>query len=370
MRHSNSYSILCVDDNPVNLQLLDRTLFEEGYIVLIAKSGAQGVEIAQEKQPDLILLDIAMPDMDGFDVLTELRSIPQTSEIPVMFITALDESDEAVRGLSMGAVDYITKPVNFKEFLPKLSNILQMKAEKDIMTEKKSEAETFMKVQTKLYASTLFELTDKLKKNEVLLKRLVDETQNAVIKADLEKIKINNSFVQNKLEKLEIRSKIINNTIKADMKSFDADSIIKAGIDKYMSESKKKTVTLIYENPGRHFVFADRKMTETVIDNLLSNAVKYTPHGGDIIVDVKNYEEDPEHFLLINVYDTGSGLTSAQSESIFDDKNFLSDETGKNGLGLGIAYHFVKLMGGKIWVESMPGIGSDFKFILQKQENV
>jgi signal transduction histidine kinase len=113
----------------------------------------------------------------------------------------------------------------------------------------------------------------------------------------------------------------INNTIKADMKSFDADSIIKAGIDKYMSESKKKTVTLIYENPGRHFVFADRKMTETVIDNLLSNAVKYTPHGGDIIVDVKNYEEDPEHFLLINVYDTGSGLTSAQSESIFDDKN-------------------------------------------------
>jgi len=368
MRHTNSYSILCVDDNPVNLQLLDRTLFEEGYIVFIAKSGAQGIEIAQEKQPDLILLDIAMPDMDGFDVLRELRSIPQTSEIPVIFITAIDESEELIRGLSMGAVDYITKPVNFKEFLPKLSNILQLKAEKDIMTEKKSEAETFMKVQTKLYASTLYELTDKLKKNEVLLKRLVEETQNAAIKSDLEKAKDNNSYVCNKLEKLEIRSKIINNTITADMKNFDTDPIIKDCIDRYMAQSKSKTVTLIYETPGVHRVFADRKMTETVIDNLLSNAVKYTPHGGDIIVDVKNYDEDPEHFILINVYDTGSGLTSAQSESIFDDKNFLSDETGKNGLGLGIAYHFVKLMGGKIWVESMPGIGSDFKFTLQKED--
>ncbi len=368
MRHTNSYSILCVDDNPVNLQLLDRTLFEEGYIVLIAKSGAQGIEIAQEKKPDLILLDIAMPDMDGFDVLRELRSIPQTSEIPVIFITAIDESEELIRGLSMGAVDYITKPVNFKEFLPKLSNILQLKAEKDIMTEKKSEAETFMKVQTKLYASTLYELTDRLKKNEVLLKRLVEETQNAAIKSDLEKAKVNNSYVCNKLEKLEIRSKIINNTITADMKNFDTDPIIKDCIDRYMAQSKSKTVTLIYETPGVHRVFADRKMTETVIDNLISNAVKYTPHGGDIIVDVKNYDEDPEHFILINVYDTGSGLTSAQSESIFDDKNFLSDETGKNGLGLGIAYHFVKLMGGKIWVESMPGIGSDFKFTLQKED--
>ena len=259
MRQTNSYSILCVDDNPVNLQLLDRSLFEEGYIVFIAKSGSQGIEIAKEKIPDLVLLDIAMPDMDGFEVLRELRSIPETSEIPVMFITALDESEELIRGLSMGAVDYITKPVNFKEFLPKLSNILQMKAEKDIMSEKKSEAETFMKVQTKLYASTLYELTDKLQKNEILLKKLVEETQNAAIKSELEKIKGNNSYVHNKLEKLEIRSKIINNTIKAEMKNFDTDIIIKNCIDRYITQSKNKAVTLIYETPGVHYVYADKK---------------------------------------------------------------------------------------------------------------
>lgn len=93
MRHSTTYTILCVDDNPANLQLLDRTLFEEGYIVLIAKSGKQALEIAQEKLPDLILLDIAMPDLDGFEVLQELRAIPETSEIPVVFVTALTDSE-------------------------------------------------------------------------------------------------------------------------------------------------------------------------------------------------------------------------------------------------------------------------------------
>ncbi|MBQ9214827.1 MAG: hybrid sensor histidine kinase/response regulator [Bacteroidales bacterium] len=368
MRHSTTYTILCVDDNPANLQLLDRTLFEEGYIVLIAKSGKQALEIAQEKLPDLILLDIAMPDLDGFEVLQELRAIPETSEIPVVFVTALTDSEEVVRGLVMGAVDYVTKPVNFREFLPKIANLLQLKAEKDILSEKRSEAEKFMKVQTKLYASTLDELTDRLKKNDTLLKNLVAQEEKVDKKADLEKIKSNNFYVCNKLEKLEMRSKIINNTVETQMQSFDVDPLVKVCVEHYTPQAQSKAVTLIYETPGVHRLWADKALFRIVLMNLLSNAVKYTPHGGDIIVDVKDYEEDPDNYMLINVYDTGTGLTTAQSETIFDDKNFLGDETGKNGLGLGIAYHFVKLMGGKIWVESMPGIGSDFKFTLLKHK--
>jgi two-component system sensor histidine kinase/response regulator len=366
MKHKSCYTILCVDDNPVNLQLLDRTLFEEGYIVLIAKNGEQAIEVTKEKLPDLILLDIAMPGIDGFEVLQELRSIPETSEIPVIFVTALVEEEEHVRGLSMGAVDYVTKPVNFREFLPKLANILQLKAERDIMTEKRSEAETFMKVQTKLYTSTLDELTDRLKKNDLILKTMVEKESDVTKKSDMERLKSNNFYVLNKLQKLEMRSKIINNTVKAAFQSFDIDPVIKARVEHYMPAAQKKGVTLIYENPGVHRLWADRELAESVLENLISNAVKYTPHGGDIIVDVRDYDKDPENYFLINVYDTGSGLTTAQTETIFDDKNFLSDETGKNGLGLGIAYHFVKLMGGKIWVESMPGIGSDFKFTLRK----
>ena len=366
MKHN--YSILCVDDNPTNLQLLDRALFEEGYIVFIAKNGSQAVEVAQEKRPDLILLDIAMPDMDGFGVLRELRSIPDTSEIPVIFVTALDESEELIRGLSMGAVDYITKPINFREFIPKVANILQLKAEKDIMTEKKSEAENIMKVQTKLYASTLDDLVDRLKRNDVILASLIKTASETSLKSDLERAKSNNTFVFNKLEKLEMRSKIINNTIKPEIVFFDLDPIIKECVEYYAEQVKSKTVTMIYETPGTHRVMADRKMATTVIKNLLSNAVKYTPHGGDIIIDVKDFSDAPDDFYVVTVYDTGSGLTANQVETIFDDKNFLNDETGRNGLGLGISYHFIKLMGGKIWVESMPGIGSDFKFILPKHQ--
>ena len=363
---SNNYSILCVDDNPVNLQLLDRAFFDEGYVVYIAKSGEQAIEVAREKRPDLILLDIAMPGMDGFGVLQELRSIPETSDILVIFVTAIDEPDEMIRGLSLGAVDYVVKPIDFKEFLPKVSNILQLKAQNEILNKEKKVAQNIMKVQTKLYTFALDELINKLKSNDMALTKLSEQVANSELKAEVEKIKADNGFVFNRLEKLEMRSKIINNAVEADISKFDLDLLIKAAVGVYAPLAKQKSVTMIYENPGTHIVFADKKLIEITLDNLLSNAVKFTPHGGDIIIDVGNYTDAPDRYSLVTVYDTGSGLTPEQVSTIFSDENFMNDENGRNGLGLGIAYHFVKLCKGKIWVESMPGIGSDFKFIIPK----
>ena len=363
-----NFSILCVDDNPANLQLLDRAFFDEGYIVYIAKSGQQAIEIAKEKIPDLILLDIAMPGMDGFAVLQELRSIPETSDIIVIFVTAIDENEEMIRGLSLGAVDYVVKPIDFKEFLPKVSNILQLKAQNEILNKEKNAAQNIMKVQTKLYTFTLDELINKLTNNGNALEKLSEEISNTTIKTEIEKIKSDNAFVLNRLEKLEMRSKIINNSVTANYSKFDLDLLIKAAVGIYAPLAKQKSVTMIYENPGNHIVYADRKLIEVTIDNLLSNAVKFTPHGGDIIIDASDYPENPQKYTQVTVYDTGSGLSPEQVATIFSDENFVKDENGKNGLGLGIAYHFVKLCKGKIWVESMPGIGSDFKFIIPKSK--
>ncbi|MBR4266980.1 MAG: hybrid sensor histidine kinase/response regulator [Bacteroidales bacterium] len=366
MAEQASYRILCVDDNPNNLELLNGILFDQGYVVFIAKNGKQCIDIAKEKKPDLILLDIAMPGMDGFEVLAELKSYPETSEIMVIFVTALTEDVDVVRGLSLGAVDYITKPFNQDELISRISNHLQLKIQRDIYATGKSEVETFMKVQTKLYSSTLDELIDKLRLNEVKFDKILKTSTDKQLLADIEQIKQDNFFVYSRLEKLEIRSKLINNSVVPAFSSFDLDQVIQENINFYMPHAKKKTVTMIYETPGIHMVYADKKLINLVIQNLISNAVKFTPLGGDIIVDVANYTEDPVNFYCVTVYDTGAGLTQEQSMSIFDDKNFMSDESGKKGLGLAIAYHFVKLCFGRIWVESMPGIGSDFKFTIPK----
>lgn len=360
-----TYKILCVDDNPQNLELLDGVLFDQGYIVYIAKNGKQAIEIAKEKLPDLILLDIAMPGMDGFAVLQELKSIPETSDILVIFITALNEMDDRVRGLSLGAVDYITKPFNVNELVPRISNHLQLKVKNNILEDDKKSAVNIMKNQTKLYTTTLEELIMKLKVNEKTLDSILSSSNDEMLKNELDKLKTNNNFVYNRLEKLELRSKIINNSITPNMQQFDLDLVIKEIVGIYSSQAKKKSVTMIYETPGNHMIYADKRLIEVALRNLVSNAVKFTPMGGDIIIDVAEYDMDSK-YRVVTVYDTGAGLTNTQQETIFSDSNLSNDDNAQKGLGLSIAYHFVKLCGGKIWVESMPGIGSDFKFTVLK----
>ena len=103
--------ILIVDDEIVNIELMGSVL-EEDYEILFARSGEQAIEIAQNASPDLILLDVVMPDMDGFEVLRWLKSEPRTRHVPVIFVTSMDESTDEERGFALGAVDYIVKPVS------------------------------------------------------------------------------------------------------------------------------------------------------------------------------------------------------------------------------------------------------------------
>ena len=123
--------ILLVDDNTTNLQLLHETLDGLGYKLLIAKNGKTALAIAHKARPSLILLDIMMPEMDGYEVCRRLKADESTSQIPIIFITALvDEEDEA-KGLSMGAVDYLTKPINPELVRARVRNHLELKLYQD-----------------------------------------------------------------------------------------------------------------------------------------------------------------------------------------------------------------------------------------------
>jgi DNA-binding response OmpR family regulator len=121
-------TILIVDDVPENVILLNRVLQSEGYAVQTAENGSQALAITQRTPPDLILLDINLPDADGFDVCARLKSNEQTSQIPVMFISALDDAEGKVRAFQLGGVDYITKPFNFEEVLARVETHLSIQA--------------------------------------------------------------------------------------------------------------------------------------------------------------------------------------------------------------------------------------------------
>lgn len=120
MEIKQGLTILVVDDNPVNTKLLESTLIHEGYLVTVAMDGKQAREIASKTPPDLIILDVMMPEEDGFEVLDQLKKNPQTGSIPVIFLTGRDELDAKMRGFDLGAVDYITKPFQVKEVLARV----------------------------------------------------------------------------------------------------------------------------------------------------------------------------------------------------------------------------------------------------------
>jgi CheY-like chemotaxis protein len=125
-------TILIVDDEPGNIEILSETL-GDSYEILFAMSGKEALEIASRQIPDMIILDIIMPVMSGYEVLQSLKQHTQLNEIPVVFITALDQEDQETRGLALGAVDYISKPFN------PASTQLELKLKRDILTERNEE---------------------------------------------------------------------------------------------------------------------------------------------------------------------------------------------------------------------------------------
>ena len=126
-RRDDQDSILMVDDNPTNLQVLQATLEGRGYRLLAARDGARALVVTAKAEPDLILLDIMMPEMDGFEVCRRLKADPATFEIPVIFLSALEETANKVKGLALGAVDYITKPFQPEEVLARVETHLNLR---------------------------------------------------------------------------------------------------------------------------------------------------------------------------------------------------------------------------------------------------
>ncbi len=124
MNNAN-YNLLLVDDNPVNVELLGELLSQQGYVVSSSLSGFGAMEMARTVRPDLIILDIAMPAIDGFEVFAMLRSDSETQDIPVIFVTSLNDGDDMARAMSMGAADYITKPFRADDVLERIANVLK-----------------------------------------------------------------------------------------------------------------------------------------------------------------------------------------------------------------------------------------------------
>lgn len=368
----NDFLVLVVDDVPANLLAIEGVLDIEGIRTQSATSGRESLELVNREKPDLILLDIQMPGMDGFEVCKILKSNEKTADIPVIFLTASNALQDIIKGFDLGATDYVTKPFQPSELVARVNNHLQLQRARNEIGEKNYQLEDQNKKLKELIATrdhlfsiiahdlrspigTLIQMLDYMVEN-------YHEFSPAMLKESLINLRnsVGSSFglLENLLNWAQShRGHLHYNPVMTDLRDLTGKTI-----DLYQPAANKKGLAFHNLIEGPLMAYCDREMIRTVIRNLLNNAVKYTRSGGTITI--RGKENDPPGSVEISIQDTGVGIKPENIAKLFRTDTFFttygtSHEKG-SGLGLVLCQEFIIRNKGEIKVKSEVGIGSTF----------
>lgn len=362
--------ILIVDDTPKNIQVLGKTLHDIGYNVSIATSGKQALDSVKKEIPDLILLDIQMPEMDGFEVCKILKVKPETKDIPVIFLTALTDSDKIVQGFEIGAVDYITKPFHTAELSKRVATHLEIKISREKIRESNEQLKNLNATKDKFFSIIAHDLRNPfigiIGLSENMQKILSNEKREGMDKflKYTQIINTSSKSAATLLENLLEWARSQTGEIIIKQKSISINDLFVKNIQIVTVMAEKKNIIIenkLFENET---VFADELLVNTILRNLLTNAIKFTQASGKISLSTQKKKE----FLEIYITDTGVGIDPKNIDKIFriDSKfsNLGTEKENGTGLGLILCKEFVEKQSGTIWVESELGKGSTVTFTL------
>lgn len=365
-------SILAVDDNPANLDLLFDLLGEAGYQVLFAKNGESAITRAQNTSPDLILLDVMMPGIDGFETCRQLKAHEATRRIPVIFMTAVRDTTEKVKGFELGAVDYITKPIQSEEVLARVNTHLTIQRLQRDLLEKNQELSTALDREKELNAlkSRFISMASHELRNPMtilqlsldLLKRYHTRMSSEKQEQELQSMGGTLKHMQNLLDEVLMASKAEAGRFEYKPHRIDGSELCQRVFQRFQRMSEHSH-TLVFSREDKDFhLSADPELLEHIFSNLLSNAIKYSPTGGTVSFEMVRQPEA----IVCRVRDQGIGISKADQRHLFD-----AFHRGKNvgdikgtGLGLSIVKEFVNLHHGTISVESEVNQGTTFTIAL------
>lgn len=378
-------NILVVDDNPKNVQYISMILTNNGYNVAIANNGEKALRYVEKRKPDLILLDIMMPELSGFEVCETLKRNSSTQEIPIIFLTAKTDVDDIVKAFEVGGVDYITKPFNPKEIIVRIKTHIELKKSKEtIEQQKKSLEELNESLEKKVLDRTneLLQAKDKAEEMNRLKSNFLTNMSHElrtplvailgasqILSMDLESSKNGEwaSMIYKSGKRLMETLNLILDLSKIEAKKIEL-KYVKVSLNSLIAESVKlfeplaasKNIFIKAEyNSGNLIIIIDERLIVEVLNNIINNAVKFTEVGG-VTVSLFLTNES----IIIRVTDTGIGIPEDKLNEIFEEFRQVSEGTNRTfegtGLGLTITKRFVELMGGKIFVESKYNQGSSF----------
>jgi two-component system, sensor histidine kinase and response regulator len=357
----NIPNILIVDDVPANLKVLGEILKGEGYKVRPVPDGRLALQVAEKEKPDLILLDIMMPEMDGYEVCRRLKGNQELSEIPIIFISALSETNDVVKALKFGGVDYITKPFKAEEVIARVNTHVKLYRQSIELKKLNITKDKFFSIIAHDLRGPMggfMGLTDVLA--EELRSMTMDEIQKYL---DTMRKTATNLF--SLLENLLYWARIQQGGVPFNPKGVLLHPVVIETIHMMQETANRKGIEIIYDIPEHIEVFADIHVLQTVLRNHISNAVKFTSKGGIVSLSAKVTSNKS---VEISIKDTGIGMNQGMIESLFqlDSQNGRPGTDGEpsTGLGLLLCKEFVEKHGGHITVESEVGKGSIFSFTI------
>jgi two-component system sensor histidine kinase/response regulator len=359
--------ILVVDDQPANIQVVGAALGKLGHEIVPASDGPTALRRLALRLPDLILLDLLMPEMDGCEVCRRLRANPEWKDIPVIFLSAADDKDFIVRALESGGVDYITKPFNQAELISRVRTQLALKSARDRLKQLAEDKDELIGI---LAHDLKNHLGGMQMSAQLLLERVTrPEGEDARTAQLAENIAYSGGQLLAFVKEF-LANAAADHGIALKLTTLNLAEAVGTTVHQYQEAARQKKLDVQARLPAEvTLVVADISALDQVLDNLLSNALKFSPPGKRIVLSV---EPGPTH-VECRIQDQGPGFTAEDRTRMFRRYARLSARPTagepSTGLGLSIVRKLVNAMHGELVCESVPGEGATFIVRLPRPGN-
>lgn len=349
------FKILIVDDNLKNLQITGKVLRDEGYQISVASSGANAIMQVAEFKPDLILLDIMMPEMDGFEVMEKLKAAELTAYIPVIYLTARNQTEDLVSAFKSGGVDFINKPFVKEELLARVRTHVELyESRRRIIDMNQTRDKLYAVIAHDIRApfSAIIQTLELFNENAELSKAEFNRLLGMLYERSIKTY----DLLTNLLDWTRVKSGKIN----LRKVSLSISDLVDYNVVLLSQAAEMKQIDITNTIDPTIKINIDENSLSTIIRNLINNAIKFTPNGGKILISV-----DLDHeFVTINVSDTGVGMSPKSIRKIFSENKHLStygtDNEPGTGLGLFLVKDLVFINQGLVEVKSEIGVGTTF----------
>lgn len=356
METKKTQTVLIVDDTPANIDVLTEALQPLNVKVAVATSGEKALRVVNSLKPDLILLDVMMPGLDGFETCKRLKAAHETCEIPVIFITAKTETEDIVNGFKLGAVDYVLKPFRHEEVCARVRTHLELRRSQQELQQLNAQKNKFL-------GMAAHDLRNPLGAVSSYIEDIIAEDEEL---SSAERVPILRSIYTVCNEMLSLVSDLLDVSaieaghLEIEKIRFNLSEAVKVRSRMHVAGAARKCIVLLTDAPPTVEVEADPNRMAQVLDNLIGNAIKFSPPEREIWVRVTEDAQGVE----LSVKDQGPGMTAEDQAKMFQDFQTLSARPTGNekstGLGLAIVKKVVDAHGARIRVESAPGQGATF----------